>query len=79
MIIGIIGASIILMAFMLLQTHVWKDSYFIYDFANFIGSILLVYYAISSHTYPFAVLNGVWAIVSLRDIFIDSAKKSKKR
>ena len=75
--IGIIGAGLILLAFILQQTHVWKNDDFVYDFVNFIGAVLLVIYGVLIKGYPFVVLNSIWAIVSLRDVFID-LRKSKK-
>jgi hypothetical protein len=74
-IIGILGAAIILLCFILNQTHVWKDTDLKYDLLNFIGSALLVVYGLMIHGYPFVVLNGVWAIFSLRDIISDIKKK----
>jgi hypothetical protein len=73
--IGILGAAIILLCFILNQVHVWKDTDFKYDLMNFIGSALLVVYGLMIHGYPFVALNGVWAIVSLRDIILDIKKK----
>ena len=74
-IIGILGAGIVLLCFILNQSHVWKDTDLKYDLLNFIGSGLLVVYGLMIHGYPFVVLNSVWAIVSLRDIILDIKKK----
>lgn len=71
--IGTIGSILILIAFILNQVHKWKDTYKVYDFFNFLGSIFLLIYAISLESYPFIVINTLWAIVSLRDL-IKSAK-----
>ncbi len=68
LLIGISGAAIILVAFLLNQLNKWKNDSFIYDFANFIGSLLLVIYAILLSSYPFLILNGVWAAFSLKDV-----------
>ncbi|MEK6615226.1 MAG: hypothetical protein AABZ32_03810 [Bacteroidota bacterium] len=59
------------------QIHKWKDNYFIYDFVNFVGSALLIIYAIILKSIPFLVLNGVWALVSLRDIVTDLKRNSE--
>lgn len=69
--IGIIGATIILIAFIMNQLEKWKSDYLIYDLFNFIGGLFLIIYAIILVSYPFIILNLVWAIFSLRDIFID--------
>lgn len=74
--IGTVGATIILIAFILNQLHFWKSTSLKYDMANFIGGVLLVIYAFKIGSYPFTVLNTVWALVSFRDIVID-IKRSK--
>lgn len=66
--IGICGAGIILLAFILNQTGAWKRESFSYDLANVLGSALLVVYAYFLKSYPFIVLNGVWLAVSLKDV-----------
>ena len=76
--IGSTGAGLILLAFVLGQLHKWKDTYFIYDFVNLVGSVLLIWYAILLSSWPFLVLNGVWALVSLRDVVTDLRRNSRK-
>lgn len=73
--IGASGATLILIAFILEQTHRWKDTDLKYDVLNLIGSILLIVYALMLGSYPFLVLNGVWALVSLRDVLVDMKRK----
>jgi len=75
--IGIIGAALILISFLLEQTNVWKNSDLSYDLTNFIGSAFLVVYGALISAYPFIVLNLVWMIFSLRDVFLDM-KRNKK-
>ncbi|MBW3004758.1 hypothetical protein KY310_02915 [Candidatus Woesearchaeota archaeon] len=79
MIMGLIGAFIILLAFFMNQIHKWKSDSVIYDIANIIGSLLLAYYSYDLKAWPFLVLNLIWAGVSLRELQVDSAKKKKKR
>ncbi len=76
--IGSTGAGLILIAFVLGQFHVWKDTYFIYDLVNLAGGALLIWYAILLSSWPFLVLNGVWAIVSLRDCITDLQRNARK-
>lgn len=76
-IIGALGALIILIAFILNQIKKWKNDYLIYDVFNFVGSVLLIIYAVILSSYPFIVLNFVWAALSLRDIFVDLKRGSK--
>jgi hypothetical protein len=67
-IIGIIGATIILMAFLFNQFGRWANESRAYDVANVLGSGFLMYYAYLLESWPFLVLNAVWLIVSLRDV-----------
>jgi hypothetical protein len=66
--VGIFGTAIILIAFVLNQIQYWDEKDLLYDIANAIGSILLGFYAWHLSSYPFVVLNAVWAAVSVRDI-----------
>jgi uncharacterized membrane protein YdcZ (DUF606 family) len=75
--IGTSGALIVLIAFILNQIKKWKEDYLIYDVFNFIGSLLLVIYAIILSSYPFLVLNFIWAALSFRDILVDFKRNSK--
>ena len=70
-IVGIIGTTLVLIAYIFNQVGKWKSQDFTYDLTNFIGSTTLVIYAISIKSYPFAVLNLVWSYVSLKDVFKD--------
>ena len=75
--IGTIGAGIILILFLLNQTGRVKTGALSYDLWNFLGASLLVAYSLALQAYPFAVLNAVWALFSLRDVYISvSGRKS---
>lgn len=74
LILGIIWSALLLLAFFMEQIHKWKDDDLIFDVVNFVGSMLLVIYAVDGDAYPFIILNSVWAIISLRDIFRDLRK-----
>lgn len=73
--IGIIGATLILLSFLLEQTNVWKNSDLVYDFVNFIGATILIVYGVLIVAYPFVVLNCVWALFSLKDVILDLKRK----
>jgi len=77
-IIGTSGALIVLIAFILNQIGKWRGDYLIYDVFNFVGSLLLVIYAIILSSYPFLVLNFVWAALSFRDILVDLKRNDKR-
>ena len=76
-VIGTSGALIVLIAFILNQIKKWREDYLIYDVFNFVGSLLLVIYAIIFSSYPFLVLNFIWSALSLRDILVDLKRNSK--
>jgi hypothetical protein len=79
LIIGLFGSAIILIFFLLEQTHKISNESIWYDGGNFIGSALLVVYAILLSSIPFLILNGVWAIFSLKDVFIDLKRLREKK
>lgn len=64
-VIGSLGAALLLMAFALEQFGVISDKSYIYDGANVLGSALLGYYAWVGQVWPFMVLEAVWALVAL--------------
>jgi hypothetical protein len=66
--IGIAGATIILVFFILDQAHKISPDEKTYDFFNFLGSGLLILYSVLIDAWPFTVLNTVWALYSLRDL-----------
>jgi hypothetical protein len=72
-IIGTLGATIILVAFLLNQSEKLKNSDFRYDFMNLVGSAFLIAYAVILGSIPFIILNTVWGLVSLKDLI----KKNK--
>ena len=68
LLIGIIGAVLIVVVFLLNQIKVIDRDDLSYDLSNFIGAVLLIIYAWSLRSYPFIVINIVWAGISLRDV-----------
>ncbi len=73
--IGIVGAFLILVAFILNQIHKWDEDDLIYDFINFAGSLFLIIYSVLLKSFPFIILNFVWGLFSLKDIIIELFKK----
>lgn len=67
-IIGICGAGTILVFFGLNQFGWLTSESFFYDLGNAIGSTFLVVFAYLTDSMPFLVLNGVWALVSWKDV-----------
>jgi hypothetical protein len=66
--IGIAGASIILVAFLLNQAGKMNAQSKWYDAINAIGSLVLIVYAILLDSVPFVLLNTVWMIVSVKGL-----------
>ena len=77
LIIGFIGAFLILIAFILNETKKWDDGDLKYDLSNASGSLLLVIYGFLTKTWPFLILNTIWFAVALRDTIIDLKKRGK--
>ena len=67
-ILGFIGMTLILIAFIQEQRGKWIRTMFIYDSANFFGGLLLVTYGISGKAWPFVILNSIWTLYSLKDL-----------
>ena len=78
-IVGSVGAALILVAFVMGQFHFWKDTYFIYDLMNLLGSLMLIVYALIGFSWPFVILNGVWALVSLKDCVTDLTRNTRRK
>lgn len=68
LLVGIAGATLILIAFTLNQFHIWNQDEKRYDATNAVGSLLLVFYAFLLSSWPFLVLNFVWLLVSVRQL-----------
>jgi hypothetical protein len=67
-IVGVAGATLVLIGFVLVQTHRLRDEDIRYDLLNALGSGLLLWYAVLLESYPFMILNSVWLLVSLKDV-----------
>lgn len=75
--LGIIGMTLILVAFILLQRHYISQDSLAYDTFNFFGSAFLVIYGVAGHVWPFVILNGIFGLYSLFDIFSDIKSQKK--
>lgn len=73
--IGITGAVILLIFFLLSQFKRIHVDHLAYDIANFVGALLLFVYAASIESIPFLLTNGVWGAFSLRDVIVRLVKK----
>jgi hypothetical protein len=65
LIIGIIGMTFILIAFILDEfVRKFNQNTVQYNLLNIIGAGLLTYYAFSLNSWPFLILNVVWLVVA---------------
>lgn len=76
-ILGWIGISAILLAYLLITTHKVERNDRLYHLLNLIGSLLLIYDAYTRDAPAFLVLNIAWAIIAVLALF--SPQKKKKR
>jgi len=76
-IIGVIGAGIILVFFLLNQFKVLSVDNVWYDLANAVGSGFLMVYAYLLESLPFLILNLVWFLFSFKDVVVFFARRSK--
>ncbi len=66
MMIGLLGMAGILAAFLLDEfVKEWGQETLRYNLLNIMGAGLLVWYAITLNSWPFVILNGVWAVAAL--------------
>jgi hypothetical protein len=79
LIIGFVGMALILLAFFMNQVKRWNQDDLVYDLVNFIGSALLVVSAVPARSWPFVILNTVWALVSFKDVITDIQRDMKKK
>jgi len=77
--IGILGAVIILVCFIGNETNKLDRHSITYDVGNIVGSVILILYSYLIGSWPFLVLNLVWAFVALRDLRKTLAGRSENR
>lgn len=76
--IGVSGMAMILVAFSLVQSQKVDVNNVWYDLLNFVGSVFLIIYAVPPMSWPFIILNGVWALMSLKDLIFFVTHRRKK-
>lgn len=78
MLLGVAGMIIILAAFLMINAHKLTADSLTYDVLNFVGSTLLVISAYAERIWPFAILNAVFMVYSLKDILFQDLRHSHK-
>ncbi|MFF5227874.1 hypothetical protein [Dactylosporangium sp. NPDC000521] len=69
MLVQILGSLCVLLPFVLVQLGVWTSTSRRYVWLNLIGSTALAVEAALGRDWGFLLLEGVWALVSLRSLF----------
>jgi hypothetical protein len=64
-VVSLIGAVLILVAYVAAQRGIWTPDRTVYLWANFVGSTLLAVVAIIDRRLGFILLEVIWAAVSL--------------
>jgi len=67
-----------LTAFILNQIGKIDKDDFSYDLLNALGAGILILYAFLIKSWPFFVLNFIWALISVKDVIMDIKKTRKK-
>jgi hypothetical protein len=62
---GITGMLLLLISFVTEVLRLLHRAHFVYLLLNFLGSAAMTYYAFVINSWPFLILNGVWALFSL--------------
>lgn len=75
--IGVIGAGVILVFFLLNQFKVMAAENIWYDAGNTLGSGFLIVYAYLLGSLPFLILNVVWFLFSFKDVVVFFARRSR--
>lgn len=73
--IGVIGATLLLVAFGAEKFKKLSNDSYPYDFLNLVGAGLLTWYALLLSSTPFVVLEGIWSLVALQGIVKRLMKK----
>lgn len=69
LVVGILGSAIVLLAFIGNRLQWWTARDQLYVRLNALGSVILIGYSYWIDSYPFVILNVVWLLFSLKDIF----------
>jgi hypothetical protein len=71
----IVGALMVLAAFVAAQLRALSPQSYAYLLLNLVGSGILAWLALSSQQWGFLLLEGVWALVSLGSVLARAARQ----
>jgi hypothetical protein len=77
LVIGVLGAGLLLAAFIANEFDWLEEKTYLFQGMNFAGGALLVWYSYLIVSWPFVALESVWALASLRGMWL-LAKEGKK-
>lgn len=78
-VLGWIGITCILLAYLLITAHKVERRGRLYHLLNLVGSLLLIYDAYSRGATAFLVLNSAWAAIALFALFAPPQKATKRK
>ena len=82
-ILGVVGASLILLGFYRTSIGRWQNKSFIYELDNLAGASFLIIYQLHYHAFISVTLNIIWAIIAFRGLTSFAQRyswgKSKKK
>lgn len=64
-IIGLIGVTIVLLAYLLLQLNRITPLNYMYPFLNLLGSLMILFSLVFIWNLPAAIMEAAWALVSI--------------
>jgi hypothetical protein len=76
--IGSVGVTLLLLAYLLLQCQKLATKNRAYAVLNFVGAAMATYSSYLIDFVPFVVLEGTWALVSLKMIFKNKISNGHK-
>jgi hypothetical protein len=75
--VGIIGAILVLFGFYRTSIGKWTGKSFWYEMDNLIGAVLVTIYQLHYHAYVTMVVNIIWAIVAFRGVISYRERRPK--
>ena len=78
-ILGTIGVTLLLLAYFLHGRNIISHKGIIYITLNFSGAVIACISSLLLQFYPFVVLEGIWAIVSLLPFIKRRGKRGERR
>ena len=62
--VGLVGVSLVVLAYLFLQTGYWKVERFLYSFTNLVGAVLILFSLYFHWNLASVVIEFVWIAIS---------------